>query len=53
MRGPYGTYGGEKSGYRVFVGKMRERDNLENLSVDGRIMLNIFSKSRMERSRLH
>ena len=31
---------GERRGaYRVFVGKLRERDHLEDLGVDGRIIL--------------
>jgi hypothetical protein len=30
--------GERKGGYRLLVGKMRERDNLENLGVDGRII---------------
>jgi hypothetical protein len=33
-----GTYGGRKSAYRVW-GDLRERDYLEDLDVDGRIIL--------------
>jgi len=38
--------GERRGGYRVFVGgKLRERDHLENLGVDGMIILNwIFQK---------
>jgi len=45
MGGACSTYGGEKSLYRVLVGKLRERDNLEDPGLDGRIILRwIFRK---------
>jgi len=33
-----------RAAYRVLVGDLRERDHLEDLGVDGRIILKWFSK---------
>ena len=38
MRGAFSTYGGERSAYRVVVGKPEGKD-LEYQGVDGRIIL--------------
>ena len=44
MRGAFSTYGGERSAYRVVVGKPEGKD-LEYQGVDGRIILRwIFKK---------
>ena len=37
--GACGTYGERNGAYRVWWGHLREGDNLENLGVDGRIIL--------------
>jgi hypothetical protein len=34
-----GRVGDRKSAYRILVGDLRERDHLEDLSLDGRIIL--------------
>jgi hypothetical protein len=39
MGGTCSTYGGEGGLYRGFVGKLRERDHLEEPCVDGKIIL--------------
>jgi len=45
MGGACGTLGDRRDAYRVLVGRTDERDQLEDLSVDGRIILKcIFKK---------
>jgi hypothetical protein len=39
MGGACGTYGSRRGLYRVLVGKLRERDHLEDPDIDGRIIL--------------
>jgi len=39
--------GKKRCAYGVLVGRLREGNNLENLDVDGRIILNGFSRSSM------
>jgi hypothetical protein len=46
MDGACGTYGRENT-YIVLVGNERERYNLEDLAVDGKIILNWSSRNRM------
>ena len=45
MDGAYGTFGDRRDAYRVLVGRTDVRDQLEDLGVDGRIILKwIFEK---------
>jgi hypothetical protein len=45
MGGACGTFGDRRDAYRVLVGRTDERDQLEDLGVDGRIILKwIFKK---------
>jgi len=45
MGGACSTYGEKRGVYRVLVGKPKENNHLEDLSVDGRIILRwIFRK---------
>ena len=39
MGGACGTCGGQERSYRILVGDLRERDHLEDLGVDGKIIL--------------
>jgi len=39
-----GTMGDKRGGYRVLVGDPRERDHLEDLDVDGRVILKLIFK---------
>jgi hypothetical protein len=43
--GACGTYGRQKGAYRVLVGRLEGKNHLEDLGIDGRIMLKwIFNK---------
>jgi hypothetical protein len=35
-----GMYGGEEEEYRILVGNLKEREHLEHITVNGRIILN-------------
>ena len=39
MSGACSTYGKRRVVYRVLVGNLREKDHLEDLDVDGRVIL--------------
>jgi hypothetical protein len=43
MGGAYSTYGGRRGAYRVLVEK-RERNHLEDIGVDGRVILKLIKK---------
>ena len=44
-----GTHGERRGAYRVPVGNLRERDHLEKLGVDGRIILEWMLKKLVDR----
>jgi hypothetical protein len=39
MDGTSGMYGGKKGAYRVLVGSLMEGDHLEDLDIDGKMIL--------------
>jgi hypothetical protein len=46
IEGAYRTYGDRRGAYRVLVGKPEERDYLEDIGVDGTIILKRIFKKR-------
>jgi len=45
MGGTCGIYGGRRRVYTFWFGNLREADHLEDLGVDGRIILKLILKS--------